>query len=965
MNQKKDVMQTIIDNAIEQINQGTEWVLKNAKVDKKKTYKALVKERRTLKKIKSTCDSKATVVLYGQSQCGKSHLSSSLLSANGKPMRVVDRMNGSTYEFLTHLNPQGSGEATGLITRFTTQQQSNITKEYPVHLKLMSIKDIALMLCDGYYRDIQQREPFSEENIKRLLEELKLKKKSFRQAYINEDDLGDIEDYFVNFSSDLYYALSSESTDYFSELSLIIEYLEENDVIRALEMLWNNDPNLSEKFEQLFLASKKIEFSKDIYISFDELDNSKGVTLLDVRWLDLKDTSTQSSVSYTINNQRKQVQIAKTHLAAICAEIVLEVVPPEEIDTDEKTCCIRSIMANVDILDFPGARSRGGLISTAGHEAMLIRRGKVGYYFNKYSLERKINALLFCWEPNIFEAKPMEDSIRRWIDITMGRTKEERSEYMSGMDVPPLFFVGTKFNLHLQNKTDDRIDNPNALSNRWDKWFLEQLSKEIIGVPTEHNSQNQNDNYKWFESWIVSNPNFDNIYLLRDFRYSNSIFEGWTEQSGLETGRRKEYEIYENFYFKLRNSFINHPFVKIHFKDASNRWDEASEANCDGSLPIARNLASIVEKIADAARAKNMRDIKEAVSNVIAELKKHYYSTDTEEALKKALGSAARLQASLDIAFGRDPYYFGRFMKSVTITEYAVHEVFSEVFSNVYEASNIGDYVYIYQRAPELKPTNSFEENLRILRAAYGFSNDEECRQHFECNLKINLEDLFCRSEFGLQSPSQLLAATLKTYWFEGWLRGSQRDILCKMLGESSFEEMVEMLHSLFVKYEIERRVAQTIHRYVDTFGIDIKELSEMIADICAEMINNFVLTVGYKYYAKEDGVLENLKDASSKHKIELNFSFVDEKVKLASNDHIALLMANMDDMEHTRQMLMHPNEHSIDELSAVIPGFRQSCRWRDLAKIGFVLTNDIPHYDVEANDCLGRIIEKCRTLNN
>lgn len=972
-------MQTIIENAIEQINQGTEWVLKKAKVEKKKSYKVLVKERRTLKKILSTSGTKATVVLYGQSQCGKSHLSSSLLSADGKPMQVVDRMNGVHYEFLTHLNPQGSGEATGLITRFTTQQQKGITSEFPVHVKMMSIKDIALMLCDGYYRDIERREPFSPENIKQLLDELRTRKTTQKHQYICEDDLGEIEEYFHNFSQDMYYALSADATDYFGELSLMVEYLSEKDVILALNMLWNNDPNLSNIFKQLFEACKKLDFAKDAYISFDELNNSKGKTLLDVGWLDLKDVTTQSQVRFMNSHGEYQtISIGKTYLAAICAEVVLEVVPPvvdeitEEKELDdvellkkrqEKIKYVQYILEKVDILDFPGARGRGGILSSAGFESILLRRGKVGYYFNKYSAERKINSLLFCWEPNNFDAKPMEGILRSWVDIAIGKSEEERTMYMTDMPVSPLFFVGTKFNLHLQAKTDDRSDNANALNIRWDKWFEEQLSKDIIGVPTEQNGKNNNDNYKWFTSWTAANRNFDNCYLLRDFRYSTNIFDGWTESSGIE-GARKE-EPYAGFYDKLRDSFINHPFVKKHFKDAASRWDESSEANCDGSLPIARNLASIVEKISKAAEAKNMRDTQAAISNVIDELEKHHYSNDTEEALQKALSSAARLQASLDIAFGRDPYYFGRFMKAVTITEYAVHEVFSDVFSRVHEAGNIGDYVFIYMKAPNLKPNNSFEENLSILRMAYGFSNDEECRQEFEDNLKIDLEDLFRRSEFGLKSPSQMLAATLKTYWFDGWLRGSQRETLSRMLGEGSFDEMVEMLRSLFVKYEIERRVAQTIHNYVDTFGVNVQQLSEMIADICAEMINKFVLTVGYDYYSQEEGVVENLREASTKHKIDLSFHFIDEEAKPASNDHIATLMAEMDDMERTRQMLMHPNEHSIDDLSAVIPGFRQSCRWRDLAKIGFVLTNDIPHYDVEANTQLGRIIDKCRTLIN
>ena len=954
-------MQTIIDNAIEQINQGTEWVLKNAKVDKKKTYKTLVNERRILKKIRSTCDTKATVVLYGQSQCGKSHLSSSLLSADGKPLQVVDRMNGVNYEFLTHLNPQGSGEATGLITRFTTQQQPHISQEFPVHIKLMSLKDIALMLCDGYYRDIERREPFSQDNIIQLLEVLRSHKTSQRQQYLCEDDIGDIEEYFRNFSQDMYYALSADATDYFSELSMIIEYLTETDIISALNMLWNNDPNLSDKFKQMFEACKKLDFTSDAYISFDELNNSKGKTLLDVGWLDLKDTATQSNVRYkSYSGEYKTTIIAKTYLAAICAEVVLEVVPPTA-ESSEKSGYVFTIVKTMDILDFPGARGRGGILSTAGYEAILIRRGKVGYYFNKYSAERKINSLLFCWEPDIFDAKPMESSLRGWIDIAIGRTGDERALYLNGLDTPPLFFVGTKFNLHLQRKTDDREDNPHALSNRWDKWFVEQLSKDIIGVPTEQNIGNRNDNYKWFESWTASKPNFDNCYLLRDFRYSTNIFDGWTEESGKETTRKSE--PYSGFYKKLRESFINHPFVKKHFRDAEGRWDEASEANCDGSLPIARNLASIVEKIATAAAAKNQRDINEAISNVVKELIKHYYNTDTETNLKKALGSAARLQAALDLAFGRDPYYFGRFMKAVTITEYAVHEVFSDIFSEFSKAGNVGDYVYIYMQAMDLKPTNTFEENLRILRIAYGFSNDEECRQYFERDLKIDLEDLFKRSGIGLQSPSQMLAAALKRFWFDNWLKGKQHNILCNMLGEGPFVEMVDMLHALFVKYEVERRVAQTIHNYVDTFGINVRELSEMIADICAEMINKFVLTVGYDYYSKEEGVVDNLKEASTKHQMDLNFHFVDDDTQSASNDHIASLMGQMDDMERTRRMLLNPKEHSIDDIAAVIPGFRQSNRWRDLAKVGFVLTNDIPTYDVEANNRLGQVIDQCRTL--
>lgn len=963
-------MREMIERAIEQINLGAEWILKNAKVDKKKTYRNLIKELCKLEQIRnrSTCDSKATVVLYGQSQCGKSHLASSLLSADDR--LAVKNKNGTPYEFLTQLNPQGGGEATGLITRFTFHSQPDITSEFPVHIKLMSIKDIALMICDGYYRDIEKREPFSTEKIKSLLRDLQSRKKPVRQQkYLRVYNISEIEEYFIHsFSQDMYYDLSKDSTDYFGELSMMIEQLADEDVIMALCMLWNNDPDLSRVFEKLFDTCRQLNFADDAYIQFDDLDNSKGKTLLDVGWLDLSDKKTNLQIRFKSSDGNfKTDSVSKTFLAAVCAEVILEVVSLSN-DEDEKSKYINFILKEADILDFPGARGRGGLLSAAGYEGTILRRGKVGYYFNKYSSERKIDSLLFCWEPNIFDAKPMEDVLRKWVDVAIGRNAEERTDFMrdmvneDGVAIPPLFFVGTKFNLHLQAKTDDLEGNTQALDTRWHKWFGEQLSRDIIGVPTNQNINNKNDNYKWFESWTTTNLSFDNCYLLRDFRYSTNIFEGWTSNTR-ETVRKEG--PYQHFYEALKRSFIAHPFVKKHFRDAADRWDGASEVNCDGSLLIARNLASIVDKLAVAAAAKNRRDIFEAMKNVIAELRKHYFDDDKGETLKKALDSAARLQASLDSAFGRDPYYFGRFMKSLTITEYAVHEVFSDVFSKIHEAGNIGDYVYIYMRAPGIKSSNKFDDNLCILRTAYGFSDNKECRDYFKEDLNIDLEDLFRRCEFGLQSPSQMLAADLKEFWFDKWLRVSQRECLSAMLGESTFEELIDMLHSLFLKYEVENRIAQTIHNYVDTFGINVRALSEMISDICAEMINKFVLTVGYEFYSKEDGVLENLKEASSRYGIALNFHFIDVEKYPASNDHIAAMMARMDDMEQIRQLLMNPTAHTVDDLSAAIPGFRQSCRWRDLSKIGYVLTSDIPTYDVDANNLLGQIISKCKTISN
>ena len=89
---------------------------------------------------------------------------------------------------------------------------------------------------------------------------------------------------------------------------------------------------------ELIATDKAIEFAKEAYISFDELDNSKG-TLLDVGWLDLKDTETKSTVQFKDRDGKwKTAQLSKTYLATICAEVVLEVIPPENTLAKENGC---------------------------------------------------------------------------------------------------------------------------------------------------------------------------------------------------------------------------------------------------------------------------------------------------------------------------------------------------------------------------------------------------------------------------------------------------------------------------------------------------------------------------------------------------------------------------------------------------------------------------------------------------
>ena len=53
----------------------------------------------------------------------------------------------------------------------------------------------------------------------------------------------------------------------------------------------------------------------------------------------------------------------------------------------------------------------------------------------------------------------------------------------------------------------------------------------------------------------------NNFYMLRDFQYSTDIFSGFDESKS-ENGIHEERKAY---YERLKDSFINFPFVQSHF----------------------------------------------------------------------------------------------------------------------------------------------------------------------------------------------------------------------------------------------------------------------------------------------------------------------------------------------------------------------------------------------------------------
>ena len=945
-------MEQKINTQLNIIEKSIEWVKKTESMQGakgKNAYRNLVNFRRKLNKKKFALEGNPAAAMYGESQAGKSYLVSALLSVAGKSFKVIDG-RGNEFDFKNQINPRGNEmESTSVITRFSTKYKW-INPDYPIIAKLLSPTDIILVICEAYYNNLKVNKPLS-------FDELKEKISSFEVAYANkhecqkliiEDDIFDIEDYFnENFSKLVYNNI--KDANFFEKISALVAKIPSEEWKNVFSLFWNFNPQLTKLFDDLIKQYRQLNFTDMVYLPMDAVLRDKG-TLLDVSRLDeIYDSfkgqeteySEQSSVFYKdTEGNEKTIEFSKPYLCALTAELIF--VLPEVFKED------KPFLAQTDLLDFPGTRR----FETTNEEnisdkslTVLLRRGRVDYMFNKYSSNERINALLFCQNHKQSSQSVMPEKLNRWIGSMMGESPEERETFKS--PISPLFIISTWFNKDLEfDFNNDIPDKTQSLNERWQQRFTKTLSGEIIKA----------SDYQWLNNWTKSNPNFQNIYLLRDFDKSSEtnsqIYKGFNQN----TEEKEEIipEIYPNFRMDLRKSFIEYDFVKSHFKNPENSWDKAASINEDGTQLIIDNLTIAANNIIPARHEKTVRELNSSVVDIVSLLNEYYNSPDNEESLLRAIATAGDIQANLDIAFGQNPYFFGTMMKELMLNNSDVYNLYLEKIRDIERRDivNMDKYSAIRMMVPELNPNESFESNLEYLRKHYEKQTAKECQDFFEKENEIDLNELFYGNKERVKIFSDLLAEALETYWFEHYMLKNQQN-LTDIFSEEGLQNIQDMLRRLFKKLEIRKTVAERIRHYVDGYR-NIEDVYEMIADISAEMINKFINTVGLEYYNESN--FTDMKKASDNIN-GLSWEHNELQFEQNSKTEVAELITNMGNLH---ELL---NQNPLPQDAKRLPNYRNYIIWYDLLKAGFVTANGVPDYDPVANEKLGTIINDFKTI--
>ena len=962
---EKAMSQNILDQ-IQIIDEAIAWVKENKPGDFNLKFLELVEERRKLKILLEAEENNPGVAAFGESQVGKSYLMSCFLQkGDGSPFMV--KGNGQLHNFVFEINPPGEGkEATGVVTRFTSfdKHPERYAAQYPVLAKCFTVADLLLILSDTYFNDFNDYTSHSESEIKELSARLVEQYTTYpvlQHPALTADDIFGMKRYFGKHINN---AQAFRRTSFFDEVALVIDRVPVEDYANLFQIFWNNNPYLTRLFERLLNTLKKLNFEKYVYMPIEAVLHHRieEDTLMSVKCLRqlLRTDHPYQTEVYLREGDRFDCAgvFTKSEIGALCSEVVYKI--DEDFlnssgcyQTEKMTDYVKtqvdhervemSMLRHNDLLDFPGARSRltqsvadlvkGDIIL----EAFL--RGKVAYLFNKYNEALAINVLLYCHHDIQTNVTNLWQLLNDWVNTYVGDTPEKRRERLRGTDISPLFYIATKFNIDMKyNGVNVSANGRTALEQRWTARFETVLLDQCVRY--------NNESVQWVKNWDAPGSFFKNSYLLRDFKFSGPDYSQLYE--GFETaGEERKMLLSDDYYQNLRDTFVNHPVVRKLFERPEVSWDMAATQGNDGALYIIDQLSKVAAKMS-VLRDHLFEDVMNTVSAQVKKIIQDYHFSDKEEVVLEAnIRKAKNIFREMDFTCNLDQYYFGHLIQALQMTEpdcyQLVHATLQNmVFAPVREKNDTYEMIRATCRKYDqpLNACKTVADAVAVIQSVYDLDSIEEA-EDFLKRKGVEPKNLIT-GDFRRKRNSYVIADEV----FETWCgRLKSVDFMNEVIADSGFDQQVmsNLLDNLVQKarlYKVSDRMAACIAEYVNV--INLQNVNEsLLADMLANVINDFVLDLGYGSLTASE--IENVrKQAVSRH-IPL-FKYIDKELPAVYDE--TALTALFDEM--------------VTSPKALIPSFEDHYnQWIEYMFISLMAHCDVPDYDHQANQVLGEILNK------
>jgi len=576
------------------------------KLDELDNHYFFLRARLAARKLFASSKRASCVGVFGPSQAGKSYL----VSALAKPLigNLMVQLGDQQVDFLQKINPGGGRESTGVVTRFSLSKPETQDPYFPVEIRLLSESDLLKILFNSFFSDfdhagsltLRELEP---QKISERLEKLKIQANFKNESIaIRQEDILDLRDYLQNSFGNLTHNLQS---DFWPTAISVGSFLSIEQRAELFAVVWRDYSIFTELYKVLALAIEKLKGADICLAPLDAVVSEQGQTgIVDAQLLSELGQANSGNIEIRPvlhGLPQTPISLPKSVIAALTAELRLPL--PES----------RWDFANhLDILDFPGARSRLKISDPKKSEsnsntlaAELFLRGKVAFLFQRYTADQELSTVLLCvpWGPQ--EVTGYAPLIDQWVRDTNGSSPEKRSKVPSG-----LLLVMTKFDMDLQTKGGD---NESTERQRWPDRIKSSLLERFGSMD-------------WVETWTTEKA-FNNMFWLRNPEIKDSAYMKY--ENGIEIEINPDHQ---DRLLRLRKFFCEDQLVKKHFASPQQAWDAAMKPKDGG---ISRIVDGINLLANPNIRAQTLQDKTTRLADSMNSRLKQYFSEGQGEELAK------------------------------------------------------------------------------------------------------------------------------------------------------------------------------------------------------------------------------------------------------------------------------------------------------------------------------------------
>lgn len=634
---------------------------------------SLLRTRNVANSLTEVCTTPMTVGFFGISQAGKSYLISALAAGNNGELEA--RYGSQLVDFIKEVNPVGGGkEATGLVTRFT-RHAPEAPVGYPIPLRLFSEIDLAKILANTWFNDFNHEQLSYKIDESRIEERLRPFLQRASQASVNHgvsrEDVVSLWDY-LNAS----FKKSVEKLEHFwlPQVLKIAPVLNPHERADLFSLLWGEQPELTETYRSLANVLAKLNHAKMVFAPLETLIDHSSGSIMNVDSLNRLGSNQDRTVEIRFWKEGQQTgsaALSQAELAALTSELIF---PLADVTT-------RSVMEQVDLLDFPGYRGRLKLLALkdAAQEgqnpvSQLLLRGKVAYLFERYTDNQEMNALVVC--ASSFKQSDVSDVgpvLTRWVEKTQGKTAEERGKSKAG-----LFWAITMCDMRI---TDNLKKTESQLKEAWEGMLHMTLLERFA-------------QYDWLKEWSPGKP-FDNCFLVRK-PGMDSPFLTLENEPGQESLKEVALaERYRDVLDTMGRVFITGSNVRQHVADPKDAWQAMLTLNDGGITRLTRALRGVAHL---EFKLQRLRDqLQQCRIETGDQRLGRWYEKDGDDQIVKKQAIAKDLWQGLSAC----PQSLGEMISSLDLSPQELHNIYLSIRNQDQEA----------QTDVETRPQNAFAAN--------------------------------------------------------------------------------------------------------------------------------------------------------------------------------------------------------------------------------------------------------------